>query len=174
MATKPMRNAFHACFYGAISTLSTWRRDISRASRGHVHAHICTYGSRGWVRGCEGTAREDLSAFRIGDACTRNSRGSCPPGYSHPGSILHFLRLTFLTPTLMRHPPRRIHTSWLAERDVFLRRKTRSALEKQSITHAGDVLEIVGKEVDKLIAFKWFTCVIIPRDSSPSFYKNEY
>lgn len=73
-------------------------------------------------------------------------------------SILHFLRLTFLTPTLMRHPPRQIHTSWLVERDVFLRRKTRSA--KQSITRAGDVLEIVGKEVDKLIAFKWFTCVI--------------
>jgi len=72
-------------------------------------------------------------------------------------SILHFLRLTFLTPTNAALCGEYIRLALPSGRGF----PSVQNAEKQSITRAEDVLEIAGKEVDKLIVFKWFTCVII-------------
>lgn len=103
-AWQTAHNTFHACFYGA--TTVCWRRDISRFSRGHIRAHM---------RACANThARIHRENVRKSErlVATRTDRQLCIPdcrytykkfpGFTSYGicrSILHFLRLTFLTPT---------------------------------------------------------------------------
>lgn len=96
---NPAHNAFYACFYGAISTLVDDKIFPGLVEVTSTHTHICTYGSAR----VEWRKRIDVFPHSGLEMRVQEIPGVRALRNISSRSILHFLRLTFLTPTLMRY-----------------------------------------------------------------------